>query len=282
LKSRKEVQDYFGITRKTLIGYKEVGLLYPTQKKEGDRWYYDDEAVRKLTAIRVFTEAGFSRKKIKRILDSPNIDFVAELENVIHNLEDKRKRIEETINIAKFLQIGAKMPKSVLRAGSNIDLVKIYNGKFPIQAIREDALKLGEMDDEERTQIEEGMPMVTFLMSIGSMKGKPYDSELIKECAVDYNRIAAQAFLQEMDEDSVKEYGESSDYEKAIWDAIFGVLLAYSISEVQEFKAMMEQQCGEGVMEYIIGALEAYGNTIWEEEESFTDYINELRKNEDT
>ena len=278
LKSRKEVQDQFGITRKTLIGYKEMGLLYPTQKEKGGRWYYDDEAVEKLKVIQVYTEAGFSRKRIKQLLNSPNLDLVSELDSVIHNLEDKRKRIDEMINIAIMLRSSAKMPKSVLRAGRHIDLDKLLNGRSLSQALREDAQNLGRMSDIERMQLEESMPFISLLVSIGLMKGKPYDSESVRECIDVYNRFAAQAYLQEQDEDFVKDYGESSDYEKSIVNAIFGVGFTDLVFEGQEVKEKIEQQCGEGSIEYIVGALEAYGNSICEEEESFTEIINEIRR----
>ena len=280
MKSRKEVQDQFGITRKTLIGYKEMGLLYPTQKEEGGRWYYDDEAVEKLKVIQVFTEAGFSRQRIKKILNSPNLDLVSEFDSVIHSLEDKRKRIDEMINIAIILQSSAKMPKSVIRAGRHIDLDKLLNGRSLSQTFREEAQKMGRMSETERMQLKEGTSIIALLAFIGFMKGEPYDSESVRECIDLYNRFVAKEFLKELDEDFVKDYGEYSDYEKAMWDAIFGVLLADFYYENQEYKGEIEQQCGEGTMEYVMNALMAYGDSICEEEESFAELINEELRRE--
>ena len=71
MKTRKEIEEMFGITRKTLEEYNRIGLVCPIQEGFGGRWYYDEDAERKLIAIRIFVEAGFQRKRIKEILESP-------------------------------------------------------------------------------------------------------------------------------------------------------------------------------------------------------------------
>ena len=100
MKRISEVKDIVGVTRRTLQEYDRIGLLKPTTKTEGGYWLYDDEAIETLCLIQVFVEAGYKRKHIKSILESPNIDFMTECDNLILFLQEKQNKINGMIALA--------------------------------------------------------------------------------------------------------------------------------------------------------------------------------------
>lgn len=255
-----------------------MGLLCPTQEGKGERWYYDDDAVRRLTAIRVFVEAGFERKTIKEILDSPNTNLADELESVINTLEEKRKQIEHTIEVAKLLQISANMPEGIRRTSKNIDLLRIINSKSPDKILHDGTQKLGAMSSNDKSILKKGVPVLAALMSIGAMNGRAYDMKPIRNCIIDYNKCASEITLEGADNSFVAEYEGYSEYEKNLLNAIFGVLMAEDLFEESEGKKTMEQWCGEGAVEYIMNALMSYGDSICEEAEPFSEIVDYCRE----
>ena len=65
-----EVCRKIGVTRRTLQGYNELGLVKPSAKTEAGYWLYDEESIGKLAIIQVFVEIGYKRAQIKKILKS--------------------------------------------------------------------------------------------------------------------------------------------------------------------------------------------------------------------
>ena len=95
MKKNSEVCKMMGVTRRTLQEYNRIGLLKPTSKTESGYWLYDDDALQKLTLIRVFIECGYERKRIKSLLDSPTLDIYEEFDHLIETLEENAKELQE-------------------------------------------------------------------------------------------------------------------------------------------------------------------------------------------
>ncbi len=87
MKKLSEVCKLLGITRRTLRGYDEIGLVKPSEKTDAGYWLYDDVAVSKIKLILILVEGGYSRKEIKEILDSPTGLTDAVFEEIIDRLE---------------------------------------------------------------------------------------------------------------------------------------------------------------------------------------------------
>ena len=88
MKSFSDVCKIIGISRKTLRGYNEIGLVHPVRsgaippenEKDLRPQYYTDEDVNKLMLAQIFAEAGYTRKEIK---ENANSDWYLAAANAI-------------------------------------------------------------------------------------------------------------------------------------------------------------------------------------------------------
>ena len=76
-------------------------MLPPTALTEAGYRLYDDTALARLQFILLFRELEFPLKDIKRILDDPNFDQSAALEDQIKLLELRRKQLGKLIALAR-------------------------------------------------------------------------------------------------------------------------------------------------------------------------------------
>lgn len=93
-----EVSKLAGVSVRTLHHYDATGLLPLT---EAGYRLYDDTALARLQFILLFRELEFPLKDIKRILDDPNFDQSAALEDQIKLLELRRKQLGKLIALAR-------------------------------------------------------------------------------------------------------------------------------------------------------------------------------------
>ena len=96
-----EVGKLAGVSVRTLHHYDAIGLLPPTALTEAGYRLYDDTALARLQSILLFRELEFPLKDIKRILDDPNFDQAAALEDQIKLLELRRKQLGKLIALAR-------------------------------------------------------------------------------------------------------------------------------------------------------------------------------------
>ncbi len=83
----KQVSRITGVSVRTLHHYNAIGLLRPAKVTDAGYRLYDDAALRRLQNILLFRELQFPLREIKAILDSPNFDPAATLEQQIQLLE---------------------------------------------------------------------------------------------------------------------------------------------------------------------------------------------------
>ena len=96
-----EVSRLAGVSVRTLHHYDAIDLLPPTALTEAGYRLYDDTALARLQSILLFRELEFPLKDIKRILDDPNFDQSAALEDQIKLLELRRKQLGKLIALAR-------------------------------------------------------------------------------------------------------------------------------------------------------------------------------------
>ena len=104
MKTVKEVSQITGVSVRTLHHYDAIGLLPPTRVTEAGYRLYDDTALQRLQTILLLRQLEFPLKQIQEILDAPNFDPVAALEDQIRLLEMKRTHLDTLIAHAKKLQ----------------------------------------------------------------------------------------------------------------------------------------------------------------------------------
>lgn len=95
-----EVAKIFGISRRTLLYYDEIGLFKPYSNDENGYRYYSEDQIYNLNFIMTLKKSGFSLNEIKRYLD------FSSTEESVSFLDDKVNLIKENI---KFLESSIKI-----------------------------------------------------------------------------------------------------------------------------------------------------------------------------
>lgn len=104
MKTVKEVSRLAGVSIRTLHHYDAIGLLKPSRVSEAGYRLYDESALRRLQTILLFRELQFPLKEIRKILDSPEFDPLAALEQQIRLLELQRDHLNALISHARQIQ----------------------------------------------------------------------------------------------------------------------------------------------------------------------------------
>ena len=115
-----------GVTVKTLLHYEKIGLLNPSSKTEsGYRLYCEDDFL-KLQQITTLKFIGLSLSEIKDILSEQGENLESMISIQKRALEEKKKHIEEVINVFNKAESSAK-EKGILNVNNLIDIIKITN-----------------------------------------------------------------------------------------------------------------------------------------------------------
>ena len=104
MKTVKEVSRLTGVSVRTLHHYDALGLLKPTQVTAAGYRLYDDEALGRLQTILLFRELQFPLKAIKGMLEAPDFDPMAALEDQIRLLQLRREHLDQLIDHARQIQ----------------------------------------------------------------------------------------------------------------------------------------------------------------------------------
>ena len=102
----KEVSRRTGVSVRTLHHYDAIGLLKPSAVTDAGYRLYDEEALARLHTILLFRELQFPLDQIKAILDSPDFDRDAALEQQIKLLELEYKRLGTLLHRARATRNG--------------------------------------------------------------------------------------------------------------------------------------------------------------------------------
>ena len=126
MKKLSEVCKITGLSRRALQGYDQMGLLSPTAKTEAGYWLYDDEAIKKLIVIKIFTEAGYTREHVKELLDAPVINLANEYDLLVSALREEQRHIEGIIRTIRLFKIESQLSDSARTALQEIDSLVAY------------------------------------------------------------------------------------------------------------------------------------------------------------
>lgn len=252
MKRLSEVCEMVGVTRRTLQEYNKVGLLEPTSTTDAGYWLYDDAAIQKLLLIRIFVEAGYERKAIKDILESPTLDMIEEFDHLIDSLEQKRKRIDGMINTIKTLKITAKLPESTLRAMSNMDVTRIFKDKSFASYLEDSIVSSAEYTEVDSAEAELYMPFWYNIVAIGAFMGIPEDTDQVQAAV-------HQAYTDMIEMVKAEEDGPDEDVTEEELTEAFVENIQDMVNDL-ELQQMVELQCGEGALAYIIRAVRVFGD----------------------
>ena len=112
MKTVKEVSHISGVSVRTLHHYDAIGLLKPAQITEAGYRLYDEDALGRLQTILMLKTLEFPLKEIKAILDAPNFDAVAAMEQQIKLLELRRAHLDGLIAHARQIRNTGVIPMS--------------------------------------------------------------------------------------------------------------------------------------------------------------------------
>lgn len=106
MKTVHEVSKLSGVSIRALHHYDAIGLLKPSKVTEAGYRLYDENTLARLQTVLMFRELGFSLSDIKKILDSPDFDVRAALEQHIEMLRLQRRHIDGLISAAQTMMKG--------------------------------------------------------------------------------------------------------------------------------------------------------------------------------
>ena len=102
----KEMSRRTGVSVRTLHHYDAIGLLKPSAVTEAGYRLYDDRAIERLHSILLFRELQFSLTEIREILDRPDFDRAAALDQQIKLLELEHNRLGRLLQQAQAMKQG--------------------------------------------------------------------------------------------------------------------------------------------------------------------------------
>ena len=106
--SISELSSLAGVSTRTLRYYDEMELLKPKYVNEAGYRFYGPDEVDRLQQILFFRERGFELKSIRQILDQPDFDLTAALEEHLQQLEVQKERIESVIGTVRQTLLAVK------------------------------------------------------------------------------------------------------------------------------------------------------------------------------
>jgi DNA-binding transcriptional MerR regulator len=107
LLSLKEMCNLLHVTRRTIQGYEQAGLLKDVDKNKYGHLLYDDACLDRARKVRYFQELGFTLGEIKELIDAPEWVLREALERKVKELmqemEHLRLLVEKTEELLKSL-----------------------------------------------------------------------------------------------------------------------------------------------------------------------------------
>lgn len=253
MRKLSEVRQIVGITRRTLQEYDRIKLVCPTDKTEGGYWLYDDEAILKLILIQVFIEAGYERKAIKKLLESPKLDLVHEYDELIEKLSAKRKRINGMINSIKMIKLSALLPESIAQPFGKVDLSKIYLRKSFSESWNESIDTAADFDDLDSVEAKQFLPLMSILSMLGYLQGEEINSRKVQDC------------VRSLIEYIMKIAHEDNDTEEIIGEKEGAEVLLELVTEIlsdPEKSTDFNEYVGEGATDFIVKAIRAFYENV--------------------
>lgn len=264
--SISEIEELFGITRRTLQEYddKDVDLLHPSSKGRDGKdkrgtWEYDDDALYRLHLITLFREMGYTRKKIKNILDGPSMNLTEELTKGKQKLLEKKSRIEAFIAFLDIYQLLFDYPEYCKEFLSKADFERKTINKMDIDSF----LGVGKQCIVDGKQVidVQNAPFFKLIILLSLMtfqhKFKP-DSIEVQQYIDDSIKhyIGMRMFNVEVFDEQQKNFITSivsdKELQEEIWDWV-----DYCLG-VQSFCEDINEKNGKGSIEYMKKAIDFY------------------------
>ena len=176
MRTVKEISQLTGVSVRTLHHYDSIGLLKPTRTTESGYRLYNEDALKRLSAILLYRELDFSLKEIDTLLAMSAQERSNVIREKISELEQRQHRLENRIFLAKNLErfggINMTEPINTASLDDQEAQVKLLWGK--IEAYQEYAEKVKNRSAEESETVNDRL--MQLFVQLGSMLDKAPES----------------------------------------------------------------------------------------------------------
>lgn len=256
MKTTSDVCKMFGITRKTLRGYVEIGLIQPSAKTDAGYWLYDDNSLKALAFIQLMLACGYKRKEIKdKFGGAQEIDLKDEYKKAIEILEQKKEKISAMINKLKLeLDFMENIPSHFLYAIQKVDMDEYYQRKNFVERLSVDCSidcwnKIPELD----LKIDMDHPLIQAvieLVCLGWLKQEDVNSADVQAVIDRFESCVWNYLIQGEDVNEIEEILNG------ITDNEFENNMKKECMEILEIsKEQIDVECGLGAWEFIVNVL---------------------------
>ena len=232
MKTVKEVSRISGVSVRTLHHYDAIGLLKPTQITEAGYRLYDDDALGRLQTILLLRALEFPLKDIRTILDAPNFDAVAAMEQQVKLLELKRAHLDGLIAHARQIQKTGVIPMNF----KPFDTSKI--DQYAAEAKEKWGNTEAFQEYEKKIPKQPAEALMALFADMGQLRHLSPDDEQVQAAVA-----GIQAFIPD-------------NFYTCTTQIFAGLGQMYVADE--RFKANIDQAGGEGTAEFVSRAIEIY------------------------
>lgn len=186
MKSRKEVGEIVGLSKRDIERYEEKGLAKsPKTKNKYGHLLYSEEEIAKLWILKFYKEAEYTIPEIFKIMNTDNYDEQEALGNLIIKLENKIKKLEHLVSVAKMMRelnndiISTKVISSLNDNTSFDNTIALLGGAYNeiFQGDPKKIIKEVNLNDEEINAIAKTIGKIVRLKNIE----ESYDSTKVQE-----------------------------------------------------------------------------------------------------
>lgn len=280
MKSFSDVCKIIGISRKTLRGYNEIGLVHPVRsgaippenEKDLRPQYYTDEDVNKLMLAQIFAEAGYTRKEIKEKLDSKS-DSDRVIEKTISDLKKKRERIDGFIHFLETVNASNIVADSTMQIIHKLFHPLYQEGDSSTFQLDKTIEILSGMPEEELQRMKQHLRFLMPLIAIAQLKDQEPGSDQVKEQVIEFCRTYLDGVEASIPESIRKEI---EGYSNAKITA-FLCNKAIELIFLSEYGLMISYYTEPGSIEFIIRAFHALGESYCTGDENFYELLKSTK-----
>ena len=99
----KEMCSSTGLTRRTIQGYEQFGLVSAIKKNKYGHLIYDEQCLKRIETIHFYQELKFSLKEIKELIDAPNQTIKNALIKNVRQLKNETEHLNNIIDQAETI-----------------------------------------------------------------------------------------------------------------------------------------------------------------------------------
>lgn len=202
MKTLREVSEIVGMSRRVIQeyeSYKEFNLATtPTTKNKYGHLLYDEKDIERLWLIRFYRELKYNKKQIGEIFSNPYYNINKELDKIVSNLEEERKKLDNLIKTAKAMStldlnpISLKYMSAYIGDISFDDTIAVFTAGNQIYANTNEIenLYIDILTEEDYDKILDIEDEIAELKN----QGHPYDDIIVQDRVRDIYQIQSKGF----------------------------------------------------------------------------------------